>query len=189
MIGNIIQVESRLQSSLGKDQLRQFLRASILDNASTVKKLYLRFHNVDPAFEFLTELGFVEHLECMIDFRDKQLYDRLGQEIEGMKLLKELRMVQPLSYGESTNWIRSKTLEMIDVSEAQKGCWFYEVNCPSLKSFKCLGNCYGNGKRPDLTSFKNRSIVCSGAKSAGEFPCHGVIVPDSCIFEFWQDLY
>ena len=165
------------------------LRASILDNASTVKKLCLRFHNVDPAFEFLTELGFVEHLECMIHIRDKQLYDRLGQAIEGMKQLKELRMVKPLDYDVTTYWIRSKTLEMIDVSETQKGCWFYEVNCPSLKLFKCRGNCFGNGIRPDLTIFKNRSIGCSGAKSAGEFPCHGVIVPDSCIFDFGQDLY
>ena len=61
---------------------------------------------MDPAFEFLTELDFVEHLECMIDFRDKQLYDRLGQAIEGMKQLKELRMVKPLVYEERTNWNR-----------------------------------------------------------------------------------
>ena len=161
------------------------LRASILDNASTIKKLCLRFHNVDPAFGFLTELGFVEHLECLIHTQDKQLYDRLGQAIEGMKQLKELRMVKPLiNYEVTTYWIRSKTLEMIDVSEIHKGCWFYEVNCPSLKLFKCRGNLYGNGIRPDLTSSENRSIRCSGAKSAGEFRCQGVIVPDSCIFDF-----
>ena len=69
---------------------------------------------MDSIFEFLTELDFVKHLECMIDFQDKQLYERLGQAIEGMK---ELRMVKPLVYEERTNWIRSKTLKMIDVSE------------------------------------------------------------------------
>ena len=79
---------------------------------------------------------------------------------------------------------------MIDVSETQKGCWFKEVDCPSLKLFVCREDLYyRNGIRPDPISFDNRSIGCSGAKSSDEFPCHGVIVPDSCIFEFGQDLY
>jgi hypothetical protein len=84
--------------------------------------------------------------------------------------------------------IKSETLEEINVVGMDKHCWCEGLLCPSLKFFRCRGGLYGNGIRPQSPergySFESYDVY--GTKRASEFPCEGVYVPDSCIFDFQE---
>mmetsp|Transcript_2247 Transcript_2247/g.3434 ORF Transcript_2247/g.3434 Transcript_2247/m.3434 type:complete len:531 (-) Transcript_2247:217-1809(-) len=175
------------------------LGPSIVRNAVGLKKLCFPGGQMNhQPFDFLTELNSVEELEVCNLMSDREsrihsrsrcerLFYRLGNAIERMPRLRRLKISEPSNIGQKNYklQVRSETLEVINVVKMNKGRWCDEVVCPSLKLFECKGHAYGNGIRRLIPhEYNSDNLDVTGTKRAGDFPCEGVSVPDSCIFKF-----
>jgi hypothetical protein len=106
--------------------------------------------------------------------------------IERMTQLKTLRMSScsrreggsPCHY-----WIKSDTLEEINVTGMHKSAYFEEITCPSLKLFQCKGSVYGNGiGRADHYMRDCGDFSLEKIKSLFWMVFPGIAVSDTCTF-------
>jgi hypothetical protein len=168
------------------------LGPSVVRNAAGLKKLCFHGGQMNLPFDFLTELDSVEGLEVGVGKSHyERLFYRLGNAIERMPRLRRLKFSEPSNIDQNNFKlkVRSETLEEINVEKMNKWRWCDEVVCPSLKLFECRGSAFGNGIRRLISvkheySHNSDNLNVTGTKRAGDFPCEGVSVPDSCIFKF-----
>jgi len=172
------------------------LGLSIVENALSLEKLSFHCDAEEVSFDFLTEIDSLKELDFGISNFDQAYQDRVFTKlmslIEQMSTLRKLSLSRPTPMGGifSLKNVRSVSLEEINVFGMGKHCWCEGVVCPSLKLFRCLGQPYGNGIRQQFPDYEVRdtytqeNLGVTGTKRASEFPCEGVYVPDSCIFEF-----
>ena len=170
------------------------LLSTIVQHAASLKKLRISgdFQNV-PSYDLLTRLESLEELKLGIN-NDRWLEehtDRLGNAISAMTHLKKLTLLGNRSRVANFYWVKSDTLEEINVVGMGKGQWFNDVICPSLKLFESKAYTFGNGIRPVIPKARTRDAaefqavsIQPGAHLACSLPCQGVQVPDSCIFKF-----
>ena len=172
------------------------LLSTIVEHAASLKKLRISEDCQSvPSYDFLTRLESLEELKLGIN-NDRWLEehtDRLGNAISAMTHLKKLTLLGNWIRVANFYWVKSDTLEEINVVGMRKGQWFNDVICPSLKLFESKAYALGgNGIRPgvipkartwDAAELQAISIQ-PGAHLACSLPCQGVQVPDSCIFKF-----